>query len=116
MIKVIIAGGREFDDYKLLCDKCDTILSNQRNVEIVCGMARGADLLGKKYAESRGYPVKEFPAEWDKLGKSAGIVRNIQMRDYADALICFWDGKSTGTAHMIKAAEAKGMKIRIIKY
>lgn len=51
-----------------------------------------------------------------KLGKSAGIVRNIQMRDYADALICFWDGKSTGTAHMIKAAESKQMKIRIIKY
>jgi len=115
-MRVIIAGGREFDDYKLLCDKCDAILSNQKNVEIVCGLARGADLLGKKYAESRGYSVKEFPAEWDKLGKSAGIIRNIQMRDYADALICFWDGKSTGTGHMIKAAEAKGMKIRIIKY
>jgi hypothetical protein len=34
----------------------------------------------------------------------------------AGILICFWDGKSTGTAHMIKAAEAKGMKVRIIKY
>jgi hypothetical protein len=115
-MKVIIAGSRDFSDYNLLCEKCDAILSNQKQVEIVCGMARGADLLGKKYAESRGYPVKEFHAEWDKLGKSAGIVRNIQMRDYADALICFWDGKSTGTAHMIKAAEVKGMKVRIIKY
>jgi hypothetical protein len=115
-MKVIIAGSRSFDDYKLLCDKCDAILSNQRNVEIVCGMARGADLLGKKYAESRGYLVKEFPAEWDRLQKAAGAIRNLQMRDYADALICFWDGKSTGTAHMIKAAEAKGMKVRIIKY
>lgn len=115
-MKVIIAGSRDFNDYNLLCEKCDAILSTQKDVEIVCGMARGADLLGKQYAESRGYPVKEFPAEWEKLGKIAGPIRNIQMRDYADALICFWDGVSTGTNHMVKAAEAKGMKVRIIKY
>lgn len=76
-MKVIIAGSRSFNDYKLLCEKCDAILSNQKDIEIVCGMARGADLLGKQYAESRGYPVKEFPADWDRLKNAAGPIRNI---------------------------------------
>jgi len=32
----------------------------------------------------------------------------------ADALIAFWDGKSAGTASMIRFAKEKNMSIRII--
>ena len=70
--------------------------------EVVCGMAKGADLLGKRWAESKRIPVKEFPADWNRYGRSAGPIRNAQMRDYADALIVFiWDG-SRGSANMLK--------------
>jgi hypothetical protein len=48
-----------------------------------------------------------FPADWNKFGKSAGHVRNQAMADYADILLAFWDGKSTGTKSMIKKMNAQ---------
>ena len=117
-MKVIIAGGRDFDDFDLLCDKCDNILSEQPQgtVEIVSGTAKGADKLGEQFAIERRYGIKTFPAHWEKHGKSAGYIRNREMGEYADALIAFWDGESKGTKHMIDIAEELELKIRIIRY
>ena len=115
-MKVIIAGSRNFNDYKTLCKYCDHILQNQNNIEIVCGMAKGADLLGKKYAEEKKYPLHKFPADWNKYGKSAGYIRNKEMGKNADALICFWDQKSKGTKHMINIAKELKIKYRIFYF
>lgn len=112
-MKIIIAGSRGFSDYDLLRAKCDYWFSNTSDIEIVCGGTRGADLLGKQYAQECGYGIKMFIPDWDGLGKRAGMVRNAQMGDYADALVAFWNGKSRGTKHMIEYAKTKGLKIRI---
>jgi hypothetical protein len=114
--KVIIAGGRNFTDYTNLKKYCNHLLQNKKDVEIVCGMARGADLLGKRYAEEMGYPVAKFPAEWDRFGKKAGYIRNEEMAEYADSLILFWDGKSRGSKHMLDLAEENELNIRIFRY
>lgn len=68
-MKVIIAGSRTFNNYGLLVKKCDKILQNYnlKDIEIVCGMCTGADLLGKAYAELRGIKVKEMPADWRNI-------------------------------------------------
>ena len=115
-MKVIIAGGRNFNDYNKLRESCDNILVNQKDVEIVSGTAAGADTLGERYAQEKGYEVKKFPAQWDLYGKSAGYKRNQQMAEYADGLIAFWDGKSKGTKHMIDIANKMGLKVRVIRY
>jgi hypothetical protein len=115
-MKIIIAGGRDFTDYELLKTKCDSILKNLSDVEIVCGMAKGADLLGKRYAEEKGFKVKEFPADWSKHGKSAGVIRNEEMKEYSYALIAFWDYKSRGTKNMIEISKKGGLEVRIIRY
>ena len=47
-MKVIIAGGRDFIQYEKLCKICDHILKEYDEIEIVCGMAPGADKLGYK--------------------------------------------------------------------
>lgn len=115
MFKVIVAGSRDFDDYPLLCWKLDRLLAQKMgDVEIVCGKARGADSLGEQYAKERGIPVRYFPADWRTLGQSAGYQRNIQMAQYADALIAFWDGQSKGTKHMIDTARQFGLDVRIV--
>ena len=116
MFRVIIAGGRKFKDYKRLCGYCDHLLQNQKDIEIVSGAAMGADKLGEKYAEERGYQIKRFPASWDRYGKSAGYIHNEEMAKYADALIAFWDGETKGTKHMIDLAEKHNLKIRIYHY
>jgi hypothetical protein len=114
-MKVIIAGGRDFDDYEKLRTYCDHILEDQTDIEIVSGTAKGADHLGERYAIEKGYKTTRFPADWSK-GKSAGYIRNEEMAKYGDALIAFWNGKSKGTGHMIDLAEKYKLKIRIYNY
>ena len=117
LFKVIVAGGRDFDDYPMMVQYLDFVFSETKeDIEIVCGMARGADSLGKRYAEERGYAVKKMAANWSLHGRAAGYVRNVEMANYADALVAFWDGKSSGTAHMIKTAQSKHLKIRVKRY
>ena len=117
--KVIVAGSRGFNNYKLLRETCNKFLSNKRkefNIIIVSGHARGADALGEKYAADEGFDLEIYPAEWKKLGKAAGFRRNEQMGEVADALIAFWDGKSHGTKHMIDIANGKGLLVRVVNY
>lgn len=116
MIKVIIAGSRTFGDYGLLARVCDHMLQNQSEVEIVSGMAKGADKLGELYAEEKGYEVKDFYAHWSQYGDAAGPIRNKEMAGYADALIAFWNGSSRGTMHMIQIARSVGLKIKVCEY
>lgn len=109
-MKLIIAGSRTFNDYEQLRHRCNLIIeyaASEEEIEIVSGTAPGADRLGEKYAKEKGYAIKQFPADWKKLGRRAGIVRNTEMAQYADALIAFWDGKSKGTMHMINLMNAK---------
>ena len=49
-MRLIIAGGREFNDYELLKEKVDYLLRNKKGetIEIVSGKARGADSLGER--------------------------------------------------------------------
>lgn len=115
-MKVIIAGGRTFDNYELLKESCDRILARQPLIEIVSGTAGGADKLGERYANEKGYLIHEFPANWDKHGKSAGYIRNEEMAKFADGLIAFWDGKSKGTKHMIDLAKKYNLKVKVINY
>lgn len=117
MFRVIVAGGRDFNNYAGLAASLDYLLKNINDeIQIVCGMARGADKLGEQYAKERGYKVIYMPADWDIDGRSAGFKRNIKMAEYADALVAFWDGKSSGTRHMIETAKSKGLDIRVKRY
>lgn len=117
MFKVIIAGGRDFNDYKKLKKCCNNILKNvDDEIEIICGGAIGADSMGALYGKEMGYKIKYFIPDWNNLGKKAGILRNCDMADYADALIAFWNNSSKGTRHMIEYARKNELKIRVIKY
>jgi hypothetical protein len=119
MVKIIIAGGRNFENYKLLKFKCNSILQELKEneeIQIVSGGCNGADILGEKYAKEKHYICKRFEADWNKNGKAAGPIRNEEMAKYSDYLIAFWDGKSKGTNSMINIARQHGLKIRIIKF
>jgi hypothetical protein len=124
-MKLIIAGGRDFTD-KISAQRhfLDFVRWNTGDskarlggiVEIVSGGARGADRCGEWVANFYKIPVKQFLPDWDGLGKKAGHVRNREMGDYADALLAFWDGKSTGTKGMIEYAQKKGLKVKVVRY
>jgi hypothetical protein len=115
-MRVIIAGGRDFNDYDKMVAICDELLHNDKDIVIVSGMANGADKLGERYAKDRGYDVSYYPARWDKYGKSAGYKRNVEMAENGDMLIAFWDGKSKGTKHMIDIASRLNLRVVVNGY
>jgi len=111
---VIIAGSRDYTNYdeaKLILDK---VFSKRKPSKIVCGMARGADMIGMKYANEYKLPILCCYANWEKYGKAAGYRRNTEMAKRADALVAFWDGKSPGTKHMIDEARKRNLLVRIV--
>ena len=131
--KVVIAGGRDFDNYEALKKVCSSVLHKRDNIEIVSGTAKGADELGERFAIEHNLGLKSFPAPWEnihtkpesqigvradgkKYWKMAGHHRNKQMAAYADAAIIFHDGKSRGTANMITQMEALKKPFKVIKY
>ncbi|PSB00485.1 DUF2493 domain-containing protein [Merismopedia glauca] len=116
MLKVIVAGSRSFSDFGLLSERLDFYLQHHQAVEIVSGTARGADRLGERYASQRGLSVARFPADWSRFGRSAGYRRNEVMAGYASHAVIFWDGVSSGTAHMVRLAQQHGLVVRVVRF
>jgi hypothetical protein len=104
-ISVIIAGGRDYELTETDLEKLGELPIR----EVVSGGASGVDLGGEKWAESRGIPVKRFPADWKRHGRGAGPRRNRAMAEYADAVALFPGGR--GTASMRKEAEKAGIEV-----
>lgn len=104
-MRVIIAGSRSINDIGHINE---AIQKSQFQIEeVVSGTCKGPDLLGEMWAWFSGIPIKQFPANWGIHGKKAGMLRNVEMAEYADALIAVWDGESKGTANMIKQMKTR---------
>jgi hypothetical protein len=132
-MRIIVAGGRDFDDYESLAQKCADMIKYiyenpslfgwifHKDIEFVLGGANGADSLGLKFAKENLYEYKVMNADWDTYGKSAGYIRNEQMAKYAiednnAILLAFWDGVSKGTSHMIELAKKHGLIVWLVRY
>jgi hypothetical protein len=111
-MRLIIAGGRDFEDYCLLCES----MTGFDPEVILCGKARGADTLGEQWARQNNIKVEYYPALWRTHGLAAGPIRNTEMAKNATHLLAFHDGKSKGTAHMIKVAQEHGLLVKIVRY
>lgn len=126
-LRIIIAGSRDFNDYKLLKDSMRDILKNIsfegiNKIKIISGTARGTDQLGERFAKQFKLEVVKFPADWDRFGKRAGYIRNEEMAKYSikddnyGILVAFWDGESRGTKHMINLAKKHSVEVYVVKY
>ena len=119
--KVIIAGGRDFDDYEYMSTKLNELFKDQnmfnnKAIKVISGMAKGADTLGIRYADEHKLTKILFPANWKVYPHIAGFLRNNDMLSIATHLIAFWDGKSNGTKHMIEIAQMKEIPVWVFEY
>ena len=122
-MKIIIAGGRKFNNYKLLKEKIDRFIQTIPDCfiddganTIISGCAKGADRLGERYANENNMELVRMPADWKTHGRSAGFRRNEEMAKAGHALIAFWDGVSKGTGYMIDVARAKKLIVKVVMY
>ena len=110
-MKVIIAGSRTITAWPPVAEAIKA--SGFKVTEVVSGTAQGVDSTGASLAALHGMALKEFPADWKTHGKRAGMLRNRQMAEYADALIAVWDGVSRGTANMIEEMRKLGKPVYV---
>ena len=113
MKKLLVSGSRTITDKHKVFQALDEMMSvmlNGEDVTIIEGGAKGVDTLARLYAIEHKIPYEEHPADWEKNGRAAGYVRNVEMVKEADVALIIWDGKSKGTAHAMKICEKKRVK------
>ncbi|SEN22268.1 hypothetical protein SAMN05192574_102821 [Mucilaginibacter gossypiicola] len=113
---LIIGGDNNFNDYDLLKSATDKFLlgvSKGYEIIIISDTSNGASWLGERFAAESGLEVMEFEVRnWAKHY----IVRHQQMVGYANACICFWDGQSVETKHLIETAANEDLDILVVRY
>lgn len=115
MVIAIVCGSRGWKNRKLLESRLDRLLDQNPGLVVRHGCCpRGADEMAATWCKRRGVPEERFPADWDRLGKRAGYVRNVEMakaEPKAFTCVAFWDGESRGTMHMLDAAWRAGIQL-----
>ena len=106
-MKVAIIGSRN-----LTVDNLQKYLPDD-TTEIVSGGAKGIDSCAKAYALANGIKLTEFLPEYNKYGRGAPLKRNLQIIQYSDLVIAFWDGKSRGTEYVIKNCKTENKPITV---
>ena len=103
--RILICGDRDYKDWLKVQDYLKTI---PRTAIIIHGGAKGADSLAGNLATSLKMKIIKFPADWNKYGKAAGVLRNQQMLDegHPDLVVYFHKDieNSKGTKDMVTRA------------
>lgn len=103
-IRVLVAGSRGIRDYDYFCQALSCIkldLMRESGCFISGKASKGPDAMVIRWCKENEILCREYPADWDGLGKRAGYVRNTQMGDVATEAYVFWDCVSPGTRHML---------------
>ncbi len=80
---------------------------------IVSGGAKGADTYAKEYAIKNNIPIVEYLPQYDKYGRQAPIMRNIQIVDNCDFVLAFRNGTTSGTKFAVDYASRRGVPYKI---
>lgn len=113
-MKIAIIGSRTFNDYDLIVETLNEYVD--KITCVVSGGAIGADMMGERWAKEYNKETKIFLPDWQKYGKSAGYIRNVDIISNSDIVVAFWDGKSKGTQHSIKIAGKEKKQTIIVNY
>lgn len=108
-MKVAVIGSRNIPNVNL----ADYLPED--TTEIVSGGARGVDTCARKYAAEKGLPLKEFLPDYERFGRGAPLRRNIEIIDYSDLVLAFWDGSSRGTQFVIENCRKRNKKVIVYK-
>lgn len=113
-MKVLVTGGREYQDIDTVFDTLDRVLIEYRlqpkDLTIVHGGACGADALADRWARINGAKVCYHLPDYERYGRSAPLHRNTKMiEQHPDLVIAFPGGR--GTADMIVKAGQAGVPI-----
>ncbi|WP_405166431.1 DUF2493 domain-containing protein [Nocardia sp. NBC_01499] len=113
--RILITGSRSWTDHATIRAALAELWSP--DVVLVSGTCpRGADAQCEACWQAWGGRVERHPADWDRLGRRAGFVRNEQMvRAGADLCVAFIRNDSAGATHTARMAQQAGIPTRIFR-
>ena len=119
-MKVLVTGSRTMgpEHYELVKFELLMLLALEP-LHIIQGGASGADNLAKRVATVFGFPVDEYPADWERYGKAAGSQRNQQMLNQKpDLVLAFYPttGITPGTKDMVTRAYKASIPVKTVQY
>jgi predicted Rossmann fold nucleotide-binding protein DprA/Smf involved in DNA uptake len=89
-MKLAIVGSRSFTDFDLFKSKIDEFILqnviNKKDIIIISGGAKGTDSLAKRYAIENDIQIIEYLPDWNLYGRSAGMIRNMDIVKNCDKL------------------------------
>jgi hypothetical protein len=98
-MKIAVVGARIHPEPLLVKN---FVASLPKDWEIVSGGARGVDTFAEEQACADGRLVTVFYADWDRVGKAAGMMRNTEIATYCSACVAFIYGPSKGTLDTVR--------------
>ena len=100
--RVLVCGGRDYSKQEELRRILNNFHNEKTITHLISGAASGADTLAFWWAVRNSIEVLSYPADWQKLGKSAGPIRNHQMlKEGKPCLVIAFPG-GPGTEHMCR--------------
>ena len=111
--RIAIIGSRNYPLPEQVRNFVKELSQHNDELTIVSGGARGVDSIAVEAAEAAGAKTKVWPADWEKHGRKAGILRNYDIVNDAQRVVAFWDLQSRGTMHSMRIAKERGKLWRI---
>lgn len=117
MNRVLVCGGRDYTNSRRLEQILDQMHKANPIDELITGGARGADFLAARWGVSHEVKTCIYPAQWTKLGKKAGPMRNQRMLDEGkpNRVVAF-PSTGSGTYDMIERAKKAGVELILIDF
>lgn len=107
-MKLAIVGSRGIDHVDLRA------YIPREVTEIVSGGAKGVDACAARYARKNGITLTEFLPEYARYGRAAPLRRNDTIVDHADAVLVFWDGRSSGSRYVIERCRRSNKPLTVV--
>lgn len=112
--KIVITGGLDFDDHRLIWVKLDQVHAKHPDMVLVHGKSpKGAEKIASLWATNRNVPQIGFAPDWAKHGRAAPFKRNDAMLEVLPIGVLHFPG--TGI-HDNLADKAKKLGIPVWKF
>jgi YspA, cpYpsA-related SLOG family len=110
-MKVLVCGGRNFSDAAFIHAELDRLNGIHGFTVVIEGDARGVDRIAGEWARSHNIELIEYPANWERDGRHAALIRNEHMlTDGKPDLVVAFPGGS-GTSHTCWKAEQASIPV-----
>ena len=124
MKRILVCGGRDFgntlEERKYIFKELDAHAEKYSSEDflptdftLICGMAPGVDMVAYDWAITNWVPIEEYPANWDKHKKRAGIIRNKLMLTEGEPTVVIAFRGGEGTKNMVRIATRAGLPVII---